>query len=79
MVLSYQCSPLHQDIALFPVVYQISRAAGLAFPVRGGVPIMLADEARSYFDEAGRLEREALDPLIRVGFSCESLKVTTLG
>lgn len=29
-VLSYQCSPLHQDIALFPVVYQISRAAGLA-------------------------------------------------
>jgi uncharacterized protein YbaR (Trm112 family) len=24
----------------------ISRAAGLAFPVRGGVPIMLADEAR---------------------------------
>ena len=39
--------------------------------------MLLADEARSYFDEAGRLEREALDPLIRVGFSCESLKVTT--
>ncbi len=39
--------------------------------------MLLADEARGYFDEAGRAEREALDPLIRVGFSCESLKVTT--
>ncbi len=39
--------------------------------------MLLADEARSYFDDAGRAEREALDPLIRVGFSCESLKVTT--
>ncbi len=24
----------------------ISEAAGLAFPIRGGIPIMLADEAR---------------------------------
>ncbi len=39
--------------------------------------MLLADEARSYFDEAGRAEREALSPLDRVGFSCESLKVTT--
>ena len=39
--------------------------------------MLLADEARTYFDEAGRVEREALDPLIRVSFSCESLKVTT--
>ena len=39
--------------------------------------MLLADEARAYFDEAGRVEREGLDPLIRVGFSCESLKVTT--
>jgi len=39
--------------------------------------MLLADEARSYFDEAGRAERDTLDPLIRVGFSCESLKVTT--
>lgn len=39
--------------------------------------MLLADEARSYFDEAGKAEREALDPLDRVGFSCESLKVTT--
>jgi regulator of CtrA degradation len=39
--------------------------------------MVLADEARAYFDEAGRAEREALDPLARVTFSCESLKVTT--
>jgi regulator of CtrA degradation len=39
--------------------------------------MLLADEARAYFDEEGRAEREALDPLIRVSFSCESLKVTT--
>ncbi len=39
--------------------------------------MLLADEARAYFDEVGRVEREALDPLIRVSFSCESLKVTT--
>lgn len=25
----------------------VSRAAGLAFPIRDGIPIMLADEARS--------------------------------
>lgn len=39
--------------------------------------MLLADEARSYFDEVGRAEREALAPLDRVNFSCESLKVTT--
>ncbi|HEU0044839.1 DUF1465 family protein [Sphingomonas sp.] len=39
--------------------------------------MLLADEARSYFEEVGRIEREALDPLDRVSFSCESLKVTT--
>jgi regulator of CtrA degradation len=39
--------------------------------------MVLADEARSYFDRHGREERESLDPLLRVGFSCESLKVTT--
>jgi regulator of CtrA degradation len=39
--------------------------------------MLLADEARSYFDRNGRDERDSLDPLIRVGFSCESLKVTT--
>jgi regulator of CtrA degradation len=39
--------------------------------------MLLADEARSYFDEAGRAERDMLDPASRVAFSCESLKVTT--
>ena len=39
--------------------------------------MLLADEARSYFDSAGREDRDALDPFARVGFSCESLKVTT--
>ena len=29
----------------------VSRAAGLAFPIRGGVPIMLASEARELCDE----------------------------
>jgi uncharacterized protein YbaR (Trm112 family) len=28
----------------------VSKAAGLAYPIRGGVPIMLADEARSLTD-----------------------------
>ena len=39
--------------------------------------MVLADEARAYFDRQGREERMELDPLVRVGFSCESLKVTT--
>ena len=39
--------------------------------------MLLADEARAYFDEAGRDARQLLDPFARVGFACESLKVTT--
>jgi regulator of CtrA degradation len=39
--------------------------------------MLLADEARGYFDEAGRNDREGLDALSRVLFSCESMKVTT--
>jgi regulator of CtrA degradation len=39
--------------------------------------MLLADEARHYFDDAGRDERHMLDPFARVGFACESLKVTT--
>ncbi len=39
--------------------------------------MLLADEARSYFDEAGRDDRASLEPFARVGFACESLKVTT--
>jgi len=29
----------------------VSRAAGLAFPIRGGVPVMLPGEARELTDE----------------------------
>lgn len=39
--------------------------------------MVLADEARAYFDENGRTDRESLAPMDRVAFSCESLKVTT--
>jgi len=39
--------------------------------------MVLADEARSYFDSAARDDRLDLDPIDRVGFSCESLRVTT--
>lgn len=39
--------------------------------------MLLADEVRSYFDEAGRDDRLTLAPFERVGFACESLKVTT--
>ena len=39
--------------------------------------MVLADEARSYFDRHGRDDRLMLDPVVRVGFSCESLKLTT--
>ena len=39
--------------------------------------MLLADEARGYFDELGRDERDALEAMNRVAFSCESLKVTT--
>jgi regulator of CtrA degradation len=39
--------------------------------------MVLADEARAYFDLAGRDEQKELEPFARVGFACESLKVTT--
>ena len=39
--------------------------------------MLLADEARGYFDEPGRTDRDGLSPLDRVTFACESLKVTT--
>jgi regulator of CtrA degradation len=39
--------------------------------------MLLADEARGYFDETGRDDRQSLEPFARVGFACESLKVTT--
>jgi regulator of CtrA degradation len=39
--------------------------------------MLLADDARSYFDDDGRDDRDSLAPMARVTFSCESLKVTT--
>ncbi|MCR5872185.1 MULTISPECIES: DUF1465 family protein [unclassified Sphingomonas] len=39
--------------------------------------MLLADEARAYFDEVGREQRDLLGAMDRVVFSCESLKVTT--
>jgi regulator of CtrA degradation len=39
--------------------------------------MVLADEARSYFDSFGHDDRDRLRPIERVSFSCESLKVTT--
>ena len=41
------------------------------------VELRVGAVARSFFDGGGRAARVALDPLDRVGFSCESLKVTT--
>ena len=39
--------------------------------------MVLADEARAYFDDVGKEERLTLEPFARVGYACESLKVTT--
>lgn len=38
--------------------------------------MVMADEARSYFDRQGNEERQ-LDTMSRLSFTCESLKVTT--
>ena len=40
--------PLTQDVLEYNEENQelISKSAGLAFPIRNGIPIMLADEAR---------------------------------
>lgn len=39
--------------------------------------LLLADEVRFYLDARARLDQALLDPVTRVGFSCESLKMTT--
>jgi regulator of CtrA degradation len=39
--------------------------------------MVLTDEARAYFDEISKGDRSLLEPVLRVSFSCESLKVTT--
>lgn len=39
--------------------------------------MVLADEVRSYFERGGQQERMLLVPVVRIGYSCESLKATT--
>lgn len=39
--------------------------------------MVMADEARSYFDTSPAVEQGFDDPLQRITFTCESLKVTT--
>lgn len=39
--------------------------------------MVMADEARSYFDRKGAEDRDSMELMARLGFSCESLKVTT--
>ena len=39
--------------------------------------MQLAEDARTYFDHVGQWDRKRLEPMDRVLFSCESLKVTT--
>lgn len=39
--------------------------------------MVMADEARSYFDRKAGAEKGQLDMMARLTFSCESLKVTT--
>jgi len=39
--------------------------------------MVLADEARSYFDEHAEGDRAGMEPDLRVHFACESLRVTT--
>src|SRR3546814_21193897 len=39
--------------------------------------MVMADEARAYFDQQGDRDREEMDIMLRVSFSCESMKVTS--
>lgn len=39
--------------------------------------MILADEARAYFDQDNDLVLEGADPVVTLAFTCESLKVTT--
>ncbi|MET0137983.1 MAG: DUF1465 family protein [Sphingobium sp.] len=39
--------------------------------------MVLADEARTYLERGAVVERDLLEPVERVHFSCEALKVTT--
>ena len=47
-MLEFLVCPLTQDVLEYNEESQelISKSAGLAYPIKGGIPIMLADEAR---------------------------------
>ncbi|MBL3570638.1 Trm112 family protein [Rhodovulum sp. BSW8] len=47
MLESLVCPVTHGPLAYDPDRQElVSKSAGLAFPIRGGIPIMLVDEAR---------------------------------
>jgi regulator of CtrA degradation len=79
---------LGEDLFAFSATYGVWHSAGVTEEQRAELTpklvdslyveaMVLADEARSYFDAAAREDRLELEPVDRVGFSCESLKVTT--
>lgn len=39
--------------------------------------LVMADEARAYFDRHGAVDKDRYDTMTRLSFTCESLKVTT--
>lgn len=42
------CPQTHTTLSYDAEAHElVSKAAGLAFPIRGGIPVMLIDEARS--------------------------------
>lgn len=63
----------HSDAIGGPQVHITSRLINSLYTEA----MLLADEARAYFDDCGRDERQLLEPFARVGFACESLRVTT--
>lgn len=56
---------------------QVSPASGRLADALFADAMLLADEARRYFDGGGKGDRDPPDPLARLVLSCESLKVTT--
>src|SRR4026208_2508589 len=59
---------MNDSIDIFQPEARITPGGGGAFSTEA---MLLADEARSYFDQAGREARSELEPFLRVGFACE--------
>lgn len=51
-VLEALVCPITHGVLIYDAVAQelVSRGAGLAFPIRNGIPVMLVDEARALDD-----------------------------